>query len=362
MKRVFKWFGIAMLLLLIVMGVNAWRVSAPVVVVEPFRPTLDSVAMSQRLAAALAIPTTSATAESPSLDRFLELHTLLQTQFPRVHAQLEREVVADASLLYRWKGREACPGVLLAAHQDVVPVEAGSETRWIKPPFSGAVADGFIWGRGALDDKGSVVAILEGVERLVRAGFVPQRTVYLAFGHDEELSGVYGARAIAALLRERGVHLDFVLDEGMIIADGMMPGARQPVALVGLAEKGYLSLELLAHSSGGHSSMPPPHTAVGVLSRAVQRIEDHPFPTDLRPPASQLFAYVGPDLGGPLRYVFTNLWLLRPIVMWQLGQKASTAAMLRTTTAATIFEGGPKDNVLPQRARAVVNLDRKSVV
>ena len=198
-----------------------------------------------RLAAALAIPTTSATAESPSLDRFLELHTLLQTQFPRVHAQLEREVVADASLLYRWKGREACPGVLLAAHQDVVPVEAGSETRWIKPPFSGAVADGFIWGRGALDDKGSVVAILEGVERLVRAGFVPQRTVYLAFGHDEELSGVYGARAIAALLRERGVHLDFVLDEGMIIADGMMPGARQPVALVGLAEKGYLSLELL---------------------------------------------------------------------------------------------------------------------
>ena len=322
-------------------------------------PEFDSaaeLALAQRLGGALRIPTVSREGQPVAAAELQALHAYLRTTFPALHAALKVETVGELSLLYTWPGKDpAIPPYLLLAHQDVVPVEAGSETRWTKPPFSGAVADGFVWGRGALDDKGSVLAILEGVERLVRAGFVPQRTVYFAFGHDEEVSGVHGARAIAALLRERGVHLDFVLDEGMLITDGMVPGARQPVALVGLAEKGYLSLELLAHSSGGHASIPPPHTAVGVLSRAVQRIEDHPFPTDLRPPANQLFAYVGPDLGGPLRYVFTNLWLLRPIVLWQLGQKVSTAAMIRTTTAATIFEGGSKDNVLPQRARAVVN-------
>lgn len=314
------------------------------------------LALAQRLSGALRIKTVSHEGQPAGAAELQALHTYLRTTFPALHAALKVETAGEFSLLYTWAGKDpAAAPYLLLAHQDVVPVEAASESTWSHPPFAGEIADGYVWGRGTLDDKGSVVAILEAVEHLVTTGFTPQRTVYLAFGHDEELSGLRGARALVALLRDRGVRLDFVLDEGMVIADGMMPGARQPVALVGLAEKGYLSLELSAHSSGGHSSLPPPHTAVGVLSRAVRRIEDHPFATELRPPASQLFEYVGPDLSGPLHFAFTNLWLLRPLVLWQLGQQSSTAALIRTTTAATMFEGGTKDNVLPQRARAVIN-------
>lgn len=314
------------------------------------------VQLAERLAGALRLQTVSREDRPVAAAELRALHAYLRATFPAVHGALQVETVGELSLLYTWPGQEATARpYLLLAHQDVVPVEAASESKWTHPPFAGTVEGGFIWGRGTLDDKGSVLAILEAVESLVRAGFKPRRTLYLAFGHDEELSGLRGAQQIAAQLKERGVRLDFVLDEGMVITDGLVPGARQPVALIGLAEKGYVSLALTVSAPGGHSSLPPPHTAVGVLSRAVRRVEDHPFPTDLRPPASELFDYIGPDLGGPLRFVFTNLWLLRPILLWQLGQQPTSAAMLRTTTAVTMFEGGPKDNVLPQRARAVIN-------
>ncbi len=355
MKRVFKWFGIAMLLLLIVMGVNAWRVSAPVVVVEPFRPTLDSVAMSQRLAAALAIPTTSATAESPSLDRFLELHTLLQTQFPRVHAQLEREVVADASLLYRWKGREACPGVLLAAHQDVVPVEPGTEALWTHPPFAGVVADGAIWGRGAVDDKSSLMAIFEAVEFLLAQEFQPDCDVWLAFGHDEEVSGLEGAVAMAALLQQRGVALDYVLDEGGAITLGAIPGTTRPLATIGVAEKGYVSVRLTARDGGGHSSMPPRHTAIGRLAHAVALLEEHRPAADFSPVQRELLRRIAPHVDPVQRVVLSNLWITAPLVERLLSAKPASDATLRTTTAPTLFQAGIKDNVLAQKAEAVVN-------
>ena len=314
------------------------------------------VQLAERLAGALRLQTVSREDRPVAAAELRALHAYLRATFPAVHGALQVETVGELSLLYTWPGQEATARpYLLLAHQDVVPVEAASESKWTHPPFAGTVEGGFIWGRGTLDDKGSVLAILEAVESLVRAGFKPRRTLYLAFGHDEELSGLRGAQQIAAQLKERGVRLDFVLDEGMVIADGMVPGARQPVALIGLAEKGYVSLALTVSAPGGHSSLPPPHTAVGVLSRAVRRVEDHPFPTDLRPPASELFDYIGPDLGGPLRFVFTNLWLLRPVLLWQLGQQPTSAAMLRTTTAATVIAGGAKDNVLPQQARAVIN-------
>lgn len=359
-KKILSGLGLLVLGLGVAAGIKTATTASrqpPVTPAEvPAYGSAEELALGQRLAGALRIKTVSREGQPCAAAELQALHAYLRTTFPALHAALKMEIVGEHSLLYTWTGKDpSITPYLLLAHQDVVPVEAASEAKWTHPPFAGEIADGYVWGRGALDDKGSVLAILEAVEQLVRGGFSPQRTVYLALGHDEELSGQYGARAIAALLRERGVHLDFVLDEGMVIADGIVPGSRQPVALVGLAEKGYLSLELTAHSSGGHSSMPPPHTAVGVLSQAVRRVEDHPFPAALRPPASQLFSYIGPELSGPLRFVFTNLWLLRPIVLWQLGQTPSSAAMTRTTTAATIFEGGPKDNVLPQRARAVIN-------
>ena len=354
-KRALKWLGIAVALLLAAMLVNAWRVAAPIAAVAPYRPELDIDAMARRLASALAIPTVSATPEQPSLDRFFELHALLQAQYPRVHGELERDVVSGASLLYRWKGREECPGVLLAAHQDVVPVEPGTDALWTHPPFAGAVADGAVWGRGAVDDKSSMMAIFEAVELLLAQKVQPECDVWLAFGHDEEMSGLAGARVMAERLGQRGVRLDYVLDEGGAITLGAIPGTRKPLATIGVAEKGYVSLRLIARDAGGHSSMPPRRTAIGRLARAVAQLEEHRPDADFSPVQRELLGRVAPHVDPLQRVVLSNLWITAPLVEHLLAAAPASDATLRTTTAPTLFHAGIKDNVLAQNAEAVVN-------
>ena len=272
-----------------------------------------------------------------------------------MHAGLRREVVGGYSLLYTWPGADPrLPPVLLMGHMDVVPVEPGTEARWARPPFSGALQGGFVWGRGALDDKVSVMGTLEAVEMLLAEGFAPRRTILLAYGHDEETGG-RGAQAIAALLRGRGVRPWMVVDEGGVIGRGLMPGVARPTALVGIAEKGFVSVELAVETEGGHSSMPPRHGSIGRLSAAIARLEDAPMPARLDGPALQLFGRVGPEMPFAQRMVFANLWLTRPLVIRTLAGAPSSNAMIRTTTAPTIFQAGTKENVLPSRARAVVN-------
>ena len=197
--------------------------------------------------------------------------------------------------------------------------------------------------------------MLEATETLLAQGFQPRRTVLLAFGADEEVGGTEGAAQIVTLLQSRYGTAEFVLDEGGIISEGSIPGVAAPVALIGIAEKGFASIELVAQGAGGHSSMPPRHTAVGVIARAITRLEDHPFPAELRGPAADLFDYVGPEMSLPMRLAFANRWLLDPFIERVLTRVPSTDAVLRTTTAATVSEGSPKDHVLPRRARAVVN-------
>lgn len=191
-----------------------------------------------------------------------------------MHAQLRRETVGVHSLLYTWQGSNpALNPILLVGHLDVVPVEPGTEGKWQQDPFGGRIADGLIWGRGAIDNKSAVVGTLEAVEMLVAEGFQPARTIYLAYGHDEEVGGAGGAREIAARLKSRGVTLEMVLDEGGVISDGILPGISGPVALVGIAEKGFVTIELSASGPGGHASLPPRQTAVGILNAAVARLE-----------------------------------------------------------------------------------------
>jgi carboxypeptidase PM20D1 len=362
-SRIAKRLGIALGVLgvlLLVLGIKTAATRSRQLPAEaPLEPLPDAAAqhrLAERLGRALTFETVSRESGAAPETALRGLHAYLRAAFPAVHATLKLETIADFSLLYTWPGSDpSARPYLLLAHQDVVPVEAGTEGKWTYPPFSGSVEGGFIWGRGALDDKVSVLGILEAVERLVQAGFRPRRTVYLAFGHDEEVSGQLGAMRIAATLQQRGVRLDYVLDEGMLVTRGIMPGLARPVATVGLAEKGFLSVELLVDSTGGHSSMPPPHTAVGVLAAAITRLEDEPLPAALRPPTSQLFDYVVPEMPLPLRVALSNAWLLRPILMRQFAAQRSTNALIRTTTAVTMIEGSPKANVLPQRARAVVN-------
>jgi carboxypeptidase PM20D1 len=311
---------------------------------------------AERLAEAIRIPTISHE-DSARFDAaaFAALHELLRARYPRVHARLRREVVGGYSLLYTWPGTDpSLPPVLLMGHMDVVPVEAGTEARWKRPPFAGAVEGGYVWGRGSLDDKASVLGTLEAVEMLLAEGFAPRRTVLLAYGHDEE-SGGDGARQTAALLRGRGVRPWMVVDEGGAIGQGLMPGVQRPTALIGIAEKGFVSVELTAQAEGGHSSMPPRHGSIGRLSAAIERLEASPMPARLDGAALQLFDRVGPEMPLAQRAVFANLWLTRTLVIRTLSGAPSSDAMVRTTTAPTIFQAGTKENVLPSRARAVVN-------
>jgi len=207
-----------------------------------------------------------------------------------------------------------------------------------------------------MDDKVTVGSILEAVESLLEQGFAPRRTVYLAFGHDEEVGGVRGASAIANLLAARGAEpYALVLDEGGAIVRDLIPGIQGPVAMVGVAEKGYVSLELLVEGAGGHSSTPPAQTNIGILAEAISELEEHPFPTRLEAPVEGMMDFLAPELPFLARIPLANLWLFGPVVERVLSRDPAMSAMVRTTTAATIIEGGVKANVLPIRARAVVN-------
>jgi carboxypeptidase PM20D1 len=355
MRRWWKGGALAVASLLAVLGFNAWRGSAAPMQVESLRPALDESALARRLGAAIAIPTLSPNAQAPALNAFHRLHAQLEADFPRLHATLSRELVAGASLLYRWKGRDDCAPLLLLAHQDVVPVEPGTENGWSHAPFSGAVADGAIWGRGALDDKASLLGILEAIAHLIDEDYVPACDVWLAFGHDEETGGEAGAAALSARLLALGVKPAFVLDEGGAITLGTFPGLEAPLATIGVAEKGYLNVRLSVQAEGGHSAMPPQRTAIGRLAQAVARLETQRPAAELSASQRELLHRVAPHLALVQRVILSNLWLTAPLVQRLFVASPAADATLRTTTAPTIFRAGVKDNVLPQQAEAVVN-------
>jgi carboxypeptidase PM20D1 len=319
---------------------------------------VDREAAARRLSAAIQFKTISfQEPENSGSAEFIGLRTFIEKSFPWVHRRLSKEIVGDYSLVYTWQGADnRLKPILLMAHMDVVPVDPSSESAWHHPPFSGELADGYIWGRGAMDDKASVMGILEAVENLLANHFQPDRTLYLAFGHDEEIGGAHGAAKIAELLQSRGIELEYVLDEGLNIFTGVVPDITAPVALIGVAEKGYLSLQLSAETAGGHSSAPPQQTAIGVMSRALQRLDAAPFPARLSGATRRMVEFLGPEMPWQKKLVLANLWLFEPLVRKQLAASPLTNAAIRTTAAPTIFNAGVKENVLPAKATAVINL------
>ena len=357
-KKIGLFVVIVIVVLIGVMTFNTFTNTADDPIFEVVEmPAIDTNAVAARLSEAVRIKTISTdVGDPPASAEFDQLHLLITSAFPLVHENLKRDVVGDHSLLYSWEGSDtSLPPALLMGHMDVVPVEPGTEGDWEEDAFSGAIKDGKIWGRGTLDDKLSVFAILEAAELQLAAGFKPKRTLYFAFGHDEEIGGENGAGKIADLLEERGVKLAFTLDEGMVIVQGMMPGVEEPIAFIALAEKGYLTLKLTATTEGGHSSIPPKTTAIGKIARAITRLEENRFPAALNSPASDMFDTLAPHMGLPLKAIISNRWLLDPLLVSELGKGGATNAMVRTTTAITITEGGTKDNVLPSTATATVN-------
>ncbi|WP_454623803.1 M20 family peptidase [Bradyrhizobium cenepequi] len=321
------------------------------------RVAVDAEAAARRLAEGIRFKTISSF-EKPEQHaqalRGMQAH--IEKSFPAFHAAAKREIIAGLSLLYSWEGSDprALP-IALLAHQDVVPVAPGTDKDWQQPPYDGAIADGFVWGRGSWDDKGNLYSMLEAAEALAEADFRPKRTIYFAFGHDEEVAGTRGAKAIAATLASRGVKLDFVLDEGLLITDGIMKGLAKPAALIGVAEKGYATLVLSAQATPGHSSMPPRETAIGMMSAALAKLEDHRLPMQIRATVSEMFDTLAPEMTGFNRVVLSNLWLFKPLLLREFEKSGPTEATVRTTTALTIFNAGDKDNVLPGHAEATVN-------
>jgi carboxypeptidase PM20D1 len=358
MKKTLAALGFLLLLLVAVLLLRMILVKSHQVQAPPVTDlAVDARAAAEHLAGAIRFVTVShengANVEAAAFDG---LHQYLQQTFPKMHAALTREVVGGYSLLYTWKGRKPeMQPILLLSHQDVVPVEPGTEKDWTHPAFSGFLDGTWVWGRGALDDKMGMMGILEAVEMLVGRGFQPDRTVYLAFGHDEEVGGRNGAAALAALLRQRGVRPAFILDEGGLIAEGSIPGVAKPVALVGTAEKGILSVELVARSEGGHSSMPSRHGAIGKLAAAIEKLEDHQMPSRLDGATRRSYQYLAPEMPFAPRLMLANLWLFGPLLERQSAADPAGNARIRTTTAPTIFQAGIKENVLPHEARAVVN-------
>ena len=323
----------------------------------PEPPPISAEAGAAHLSEAIRFQTITYKAGDPTPEAagpWDALHTWMEVTYPRVHETLRLEKVAGWSLLYTWQGSDpALDPIILMAHQDVVPVNEGTLEYWTGAPFDGDIVDGYVYGRGALDDKGAMVAIMEAAEALIGTGFQPQRTVHFMFGHDEEVSGA-GASAMVDLLDSRGVRAEMVLDEGFfVIEDSPLTGG--PFGFIGVAEKGYATLRITATAQGGHSSSPPRNTANVKLARAIIALEENQMPADFSSePVADLFRAAAADMGFMGRMAFANQWLFSGMIESQLAASGGDA-MVRTTTAPTVLEGSIKENVLPQRSSVLVN-------
>ena len=352
MKKALKYFGVFVLILLVVLLLKTVFYSSKQLDVKPVESIEINYESVQNLSKAVTYKTISN--EDFSLtdtSQFLQFHAFIDSTYPLILEHLEKEVHGNHALLYKWQGKNTnLKPLILMAHQDVVPVV---EKNWEKRPFSGEINDQFIWGRGTLDDKGSLISILEAVEKLLEEGFVPERTIYLAFGDDEEVIGK-GAKTLASTLKSRGVEAEMVLDEGMVITSGIVPMISEPVALIGTSEKGYLTVELTSKSVGGHASMPEKETAISILSKAIVNITENQPAPKFTPPVKAFLNFIGPEIPWPARIVFANQWLFGGLIKSIYTSSTSGNATVRTSTAITMFNAGVRENILPTEAKATI--------
>ncbi len=302
---------------------------------------VDRDRAAEHLADAVRIRTVShqdrGTNETAEFERFL---AWLQATYPAAHAAMSRDLVGGLTPIYTWPGSDpSLPPIVLMAHYDVVPVTPGTEGDWTHPPFEGAIADGAVWGRGSVDNKGSLVSIFEAVEALAANGLE---------------AGGSGAAVAAEWMKAKGVRPVFALDEGLAVVSDM-PLLGRPVALIGVAEKGYATLRVAAPAKGGHSSAPPPETGVEVLAKAVIAITSNPFPMRFEGPGADMVSALAPEAGGLVRVAVANRWLFEPLLVRTIAKTPAGAATLHTTIAPTMLRGSPKENVLPQDATAWIN-------
>lgn len=317
--------------------------------------TIDRDAIAGRLSRLVQIPTVSAELDQRGSEPFDAFLRTLEELYPLVHQRLDHERVTDLGLLHRWPGADPdLDPVVLMAHFDVVPVDESDA--WTHPPFGGHIEDGWVHGRGTLDDKGALVVLIEAVESLLAEGFTPPRDVYLVFGGNEETYGD-AVVAIAETFQQRGIVPWLVLDEGGAVVDAPLPFVDGVAAMVGVGEKGLLTLRLTARGEGGHSSVPPQLTAVGRIARAVDRLTPGTFPPRTPRAISRMLGLFSEHVRGPARLLYRVLASAPPLTARLFARMGGEpAALVRTTVAATMSSGGQAANVLPSQASATLNL------
>ena len=349
MKNIFKIIGVIVIIVLGVLIFNTLKLSSKQVASDTLEPVNLPDDIFQNLSKAIQFPTISYSEEAlPDSTAFFGFHRFLEETFPLIHSKLTLEKINDYSLLYTWKGSDPSKKpIILMSHQDVVPVDEPTLGDWEAGPFEGKITTTDILGRGALDDKGTLIGLLEAVEILLEESYQPTRTIYLASGHDEEVGGANGASAIAAHLKAKGIHAAMTLDEGGYIAENLVPGVDAPVAMVNLSEKGFASFRLIVETNGGHSSAPPRENTIGMLAQAIVDLENNQRSYKLVKPVDYQIEYIGAELPFFKRIAFANPWLFKQPILEALNA--------HTTTAPTIIHGGIKNNVIPTVAEATIN-------
>ncbi|WP_084490428.1 M20/M25/M40 family metallo-hydrolase [Niabella ginsenosidivorans] len=382
MRKILLWLLIILAVLIGFVLIKTFTYSfkkIPVNQAEAVNISRDDSAI-YRFSGGLKIPTVS-TGELGDFDytSFDAFKRYLRNNYPLVYQQTENYEVNGYGLVFKWKGTNpALKPILFLSHMDVVPpgdapVKNKEEQifrlqdkavpavtavakEWDYPPFSGAVANGRIYGRGALDMKGMLFSLMESMTRLIKEGYAPKRDIYLAFGFDEEVGGRKGAVKIAEDFKKKGLEFDAVYDEGGVILEkGSIGGIDTDVALIGCAEKGFLSARIKVKGLGGHSSMPPLESAIGKAAILMQRLEDNQMKPVITPLIQEFFNNVGGTMSFTTRLAIANKWLLKKALLSQLTKNNSTNALVRTTTALTMMKGSDGTNVLSPEVSFVVN-------
>lgn len=356
-KKAIKILLFLVLILVIIVLIQTWRFTKPIPHTKAIAASPMPDSAMAHLSEAIQIKTVSISDTLPTdTANFLKFRSFLEKAYPLLHQHLKRTIIDSFSYVYSWQGKnKSLQPYILMAHQDVVPVESSSTDKWSVEPFSGKITDTAIWGRGAIDDKGNLIAIMEAVEQLLKQQYQPERSIFLCFGHDEELGGIRGASNIAKWLQQNNIHPALVCDEGGFITKENFAELGRPIALLGVAEKGYISFELSVEKEGGHSSMPAKETAIDILSKALVKIRKKQMPAHFTKPTDEMLQIIGPGMPFTTRMALANRWLFQPMLVSKFEQSNGTNATIHTTIVPTVVHAGIKDNVIPSVATAVVN-------
>jgi carboxypeptidase PM20D1 len=354
MKRILKWAGLGLVGLLCGIVFNTIRYTPPdVPIVDISVPEVDADVVAQKLSEAIQFRTISHPFGEPERPAaFQDFIDWLVVAFPNASEATERTIVGGFTPLYLWKGSDSSQRpILISGHYDVVPIEG----EWSRDPWAGEISESYVWGRGALDMKGSVVSYMEAIDQLAASGFQPQRDIYIAITQDEEIGGAGGAASVITYFEENQIDIDWSLDEGSFVLRDIIASIDSDIASINVAEKGYMTVQITATGMGGHSSLPHRDTAVSNLANAIVQLQDAPVPGGLTDVSESFFDTLGPHMGLAERVLFANAWLFRPVLESVLSGTNTTDAMLRTTKAPTMLEGSEAENILPQAASVFVN-------